>query len=68
MKDLLTNFENTLPLVFAGTFIPSVFLGITGAIISLKKIKNHDRKRNMNNRILQNVSSGRIGESINLSM
>jgi hypothetical protein len=39
MKDLLTNFEDTLPLVFAGTFIPAVFLGITGAIISLKKIK-----------------------------
>ena len=38
MKDLLTNFENTLLLVFAGTFIPAVFLGITGAIISLKKI------------------------------
>jgi hypothetical protein len=39
MNDILTNFIRTLPLVLVFTAVPGVAMGITGAIISTKKIK-----------------------------
>jgi hypothetical protein len=39
MNDILTNFIRTLPLVLVFTAVPGVAMGITGAIISMKKIK-----------------------------
>lgn len=39
MNDILVNFVRTLPLVFVFTAVPGVAMGITGAIISTKKIK-----------------------------
>jgi hypothetical protein len=39
MNDILVNFVRTLPLVLVFTAVPGVTMGITGAIISTKKIK-----------------------------
>jgi hypothetical protein len=39
MSDILINFVRTLPLVFVFTAVPGVAMGITGAIISVNKIK-----------------------------
>ena len=39
MNDILVNFVRTLPLVIVFTTVPGVTMGITGAIISTKKIK-----------------------------
>ena len=39
MNDILVNFVITLPLVLVFTTVPGVAMGITGAIISTKKIK-----------------------------
>jgi hypothetical protein len=39
MNDILINFVRTLPLVFVFTAVPGVAMGITGAIISVNKIK-----------------------------
>lgn len=39
MNDILVNFVRTLPLVVVLTAVPGVAMGITGAIISTKKIK-----------------------------
>ncbi|MGC2429327.1 MAG: hypothetical protein WA421_20010 [Nitrososphaeraceae archaeon] len=39
MNDILVNFVRTLPLVLVFTTVPGVTMGITGAIISTKKIK-----------------------------
>jgi hypothetical protein len=39
MNDILVNFVRTLPLVLLFTAVPGVAMGITGAIISIKKIK-----------------------------
>src|SRR5919198_6086620 len=39
MNDILVNFVRTLPLVIVMTAVPGVAMGITGAIISTKKIK-----------------------------
>jgi hypothetical protein len=39
MNDILVNFVKTLPLVLVFTTVPGVAMGITGAIISTKKIK-----------------------------
>jgi hypothetical protein len=39
MNDILVNFVKTLPLVLAFTAIPGMAMGVTGAFISIKKIK-----------------------------
>ena len=39
MNDILINFVRTLPLILLFTAVPGVAMGITGAIISAKKIK-----------------------------
>jgi hypothetical protein len=39
MNDILVNFVKTLPLVLVFTAIPGMAMGITGAFISIKKIK-----------------------------
>jgi hypothetical protein len=39
MNDILVNFVRTLPFVLIFTAVPGVAMGITGAIISVKKIK-----------------------------
>ena len=39
MSDILPNFIRTLPLVLLFTAVPGVAMGITGAIISTKRIR-----------------------------
>ena len=39
ISDILVNFIRTLPLVFAITLAPAVAMGITGAVLSTKKIE-----------------------------
>ena len=39
MNDILVNFVKTLPLVLVFTAIPGMAMGVTGAFISIKKIK-----------------------------
>ena len=41
MNDILVNFVKTLPLVLVFTAIPGMAMGIMGAFISIKKIKEY---------------------------
>jgi hypothetical protein len=58
MNDLLVNFIRTLPLVFIFTVVPGITMGITGAIISTKKIKVP--KANIPSNMLSKVRSNEL--------
>jgi hypothetical protein len=58
MNDILVNFVRTLPLVLVFTAIPGVAMGITGAVISTKKIKVP--QANISSNTLSEVASNEL--------
>ena len=59
MNDILVNFVRTLPLVLVFTAAPGVAMGITGAIISVKKIKVPQTK-NIASNILSEARNNKL--------
>jgi hypothetical protein len=58
MNDILVNFVRTLPLVLFFTAVPGVAMGITGAILSTKKVKIP--QANIPSNILSKVASNEL--------
>ena len=58
MNDILVNFVRTLPLVLFFTTVPGVAMGITGAILSTKKVKIP--QANIPSNILSKVASNEL--------
>jgi hypothetical protein len=58
MNDILVNFVRTLPLVLFFTAVPGVAMGITGAILSTKKVKIP--QANTPSNILSKVASNEL--------